>query len=67
MLLVRELQGTNLNGDLAGERPSYYARKGMLFETPDLAARPRGVVALYFGVWPALTLITGILVRRRFI
>jgi len=38
-----------------------------VFRGHPLAARPRGAAVLFFGIWPALTLITGVLVRRRFI
>ena len=38
-----------------------------VFRGHPLAARPRGAAVVFFGVWPALMLSAGILVRRRFI
>jgi ABC-2 type transport system permease protein len=38
-----------------------------VFRGHPLAARPTGAAILFYGLWPAMTLITGILVRRRFI
>jgi hypothetical protein len=38
-----------------------------VFRGHPLSARPTGAATLFYGVWPALTLIAGVLVRRRFI
>jgi hypothetical protein len=38
-----------------------------VFRGHPLAARPRGAAALFFVVWPTLTLIAGIAVRRSFV
>ncbi len=37
------------------------------FRGHPLAASPRGAAVLFYAVWPALTLMTGFLVRRRFL
>ncbi len=37
-----------------------------VFRGHPLAVRPRGAGALFFGFWPGVILISGILVRRRF-
>ncbi len=38
-----------------------------VFRGHPLAVRPRGAAILFYGIWPALTIIAGILVRRRFV